>query len=455
MIVLEYHGEESEKAASKIDHLKHKISDDLNSALKNLLDKYCSTLCTTTFSLITVAGLFLYWSISIYGTVTINVELKPEYLIKKDSDIVKVLQLRDQYIMPYYAPALIFVDRPGNMDDPKNVHTLNQIVIDFEVLPTSVGKSGTEFWLRDYYDFIDSLERISLDGSADSNPDSEMYKNADRNSTAISIKQHDLKNFLDWPEFRHWDGFLQFDFDEYGVEYLKSYFFKISSRADLRKWSNRAKLLNQLRNVADRYPEHEVYVFDDDAKFLDIIGTLLYQTIQSYGAVFITTFSIISIFIGVFGMLSIWDVDLDPIVMSALIMSIGFSVDIPAHIIYHFFAAGQDTIEASLQHCLGTIGFSVLQAAISTLLCLSSIQFSCLRMGHVRFVKTMVLVVTIGFIHGVVIIPVLYSILSRIQLPGRKALFKINTVTSPKTVTSPENLSVTLAIDAELKISIQ
>ncbi|VDM94737.1 unnamed protein product, partial [Onchocerca ochengi] len=193
---------------------------------------------------------------------------------------------------------------------------------------------------------------------------------------------------------------MQFDSDENGMEYLKSYFFKISSRADLRKWSNRAKLLNQLRNVADQYPEHEVYVFDDDAKFLDIIGTLLYQTIQSSIfivlfmmfvcflfipnciAVIIATFSIISIFIGVFGILSIWGVDLDPIVMSGLIMSIGFSVDIPTHVIYHFFKAGKETTEASLQHCLGAIGFPVLQAALSTLLCVSSLIFSPLHMGH-------------------------------------------------------------------------
>lgn len=37
-----------------------------------------------------------------------------------------------------------------------------------------------------------------------------------------------------------------------GAGYLKSYFFMISSQSDLGKWSNRAKLLNQLRTVADR-----------------------------------------------------------------------------------------------------------------------------------------------------------------------------------------------------------
>lgn len=67
----------------------------------------------------------------------------------------------------------------------------------------------------------------------------------------------------------------------------------------------------------------------------------------------------------------------------------------------------------------------------------------------------MELVVTIGFIHGLVIIPVLYSIVSRIQLPGRKRVFDINATTSPKAIALSEDLTVTLAIDAELKISVK
>ncbi|VDK67156.1 unnamed protein product [Litomosoides sigmodontis] len=429
----------------------HKNLDDLNSLLKCLLKRYCSTLCTTSFSVLTVVGLLLYWSVSLYGTLTISIELKPEKLMKQDSDIVKVLELRDKYIMPHYAPALVFVSRPGNLNNLSNILKLHKIgeneighilqVDDFEALPSSAGQTSTKFWLRDYANYINDVDftdagRVLLDS---------------RNSTAISIKQYDLKNFLSWPEYHYWNGFIQFDPDKHGAAYLKSYFFMISSQSELGKWSNRARLLNQLRNVADRHSVHEVSVFDDDAKFLDIIGTLLNHTVQSSvftvifmmlvcsffipqcAAVIIATLSILSIFIGVLGLLSLWKVDLDPIVMSALIMSIGFSVDIPAHVTYHFFRAGKGTNEASLQHCLSAIGFPVLQAATSTLLCVISLQFSDLHMAHV-FMKTMILVVIIGFIHGLVIIPVLYTVISHIRLPRRTGLLHINAATSPKVV---------------------
>lgn len=40
-------------------------------------------------------------------------------------------------------------------------------------------------------------------------------------------------------------------------------------------------------------------------------------------------------------MLSLLGIDLDPIVMSSMIMSIGFSVDIPAHLSYHFYKSSK------------------------------------------------------------------------------------------------------------------
>ncbi|VDM67795.1 unnamed protein product [Strongylus vulgaris] len=139
--------------------------------------------------------------------------------------------------------------------------------------------------------------------------------------------------------------------------------------------------------------------------------------------VLITTLVIASIMTGILGTLSWTGTELDPIVMAALIISIGFSVDIPAHVSYHYYSAGAHiappiTARRRLHYCLSSVGFPALQASLSTSLCVLALLLVTIYMSQV-FVKTMILCMTLCVIHGLVLIPCLVSlvdpVLVRIQ----------------------------------------
>lgn len=92
--------------------------------------------------------------------------------------------------------------------------------------------------------------------------------------------------------------------------------------------------------------------------------------------------------------------------MAAMIISIGFSVDIPAHVSYHYHQAGiyekhlcltqcdlaiqvgklADSTHDKLTYCLSAVAFPALQAALSSILCVCSLAFAEIYLAEVKIV---------------------------------------------------------------------
>ena len=98
-------------------------------------------------------------------------------------------------------------------------------------------------------------------------------------------------------------------------------------------------------------------MFHEDGVFFDLVDNMPSDTWQSVlgtlvclGAVcflflnslfttIVASTCVLSICIGILGSLTYWRIDLDPITMAAMVISIGCSVDIPAHVSYHYYLA--------------------------------------------------------------------------------------------------------------------
>ncbi|KAJ1361353.1 hypothetical protein KIN20_020574 [Parelaphostrongylus tenuis] len=426
----------------KIPEEKSSGSEKIPSVGSRILDAYCRLILNKFVSSAILAALVVYWYVSIVGTLNMKAELSPDRLFLENSRLFKVFEERQKYITPTYSVCWILVENPGDISNATTSKRIHQMVTEFENLPNSVGQYSTKFWLRDYEDFRRQIEEhdIAKDYDEPLDPDVVLTQNGSLVVPSMArSRRNELKQFLEWPEFSFWKGFVQLESNEMGTEYnVTRFFFTTAFQGrELTNWSNRAVLLNQWRFLADKYSDLKVSIYEDDSKFLDLIETMVPVSLQSalvtfismfavtmlfisdVPTLFVATLSILSTSVGVFGIMSLRGAQLDPILMSATVMSIGFSVDIPSHISYHYHRSAKHSasVMERLKGTVRSVGFPIMQASISTTLCLLCLLFVKLHMSQ-TFAECMLLVVIIGMIHGILIIPVIFNLIS--MFPSRR-----------------------------------
>uniref|UniRef100_A0A0N5BUY1 SSD domain-containing protein n=1 Tax=Strongyloides papillosus TaxID=174720 RepID=A0A0N5BUY1_STREA len=134
---------------------------------------------------------------------------------------------------------------------------------------------------------------------------------------------------------------------------------------------------------------------------ITIIGVfiiILPKAIRTLGCVIL---SILSINLGVVGLLSVAGIRLDIISMITMIMSIGYSVDYISHVILHYLSQENDKLKKSLKF----IASPLLQASTTTIL--GVIMLININSYIVKtFTITVVSVVGVGLLHSLLFLPV-------------------------------------------------
>ncbi len=133
---------------------------------------------------------------------------------------------------------------------------------------------------------------------------------------------------------------------------------------------------------------------------------------SSLASVAVVACTILSVELGVCGLMAPLGVSLDVVSMIILVMCVGFSVDYSAHVATHFVRLGASDPDEALAECLSSYGPPVTKSALSTALGVSPLLFTESYILK-SFAKLMLSVVAIGLLHGIVLLPVVLSLIRK------------------------------------------
>lgn len=160
--------------------------------------------------------------------------------------------------------------QPGNLTIQSNLDYMNSLFDSFESYPECLGKKFSHYFVRDYESFRESsLEEMEMMEDEE----------GDTNKTALEpFSKAAMSEFLAWPEFQHWNGFVKFD--KNGM--LSKYWATVSYHGEgLGDFQVRRRMLNRWRATADQFAPLNVSIFDDYAPFVDTLETILPATIST------------------------------------------------------------------------------------------------------------------------------------------------------------------------------
>ncbi|RCN39422.1 patched family protein [Ancylostoma caninum] len=299
-----------------------------------IVAKYCRVLKMWQTRLALLIILIFYWIASLYGCQKMEIRMDTTNLVMKDSPLHNVAFVYENFLWKEGQLVLVFVNNPPDLSMEDNQRRMLGLVGEFESLPYSMGKNSTSFWLRSFlyqsalyqtkegfYPLLDDWLQDSENGGARWNDMLRLRRNV--NGMVVGV-----------------DKFM---------------FATASAMGEEASWNTRAKLQHTWREVAKRNEQYNVTIFQTYSFYVDQLDSIggntlstvivaaitmdlaCFLMIPSASSIISSSIAMLSINVGVFGLLSLWDVNLDPISMCTTLMSIGFSVDFTAHISYHYY----------------------------------------------------------------------------------------------------------------------
>ncbi|KHN85560.1 Patched domain-containing protein 3, partial [Toxocara canis] len=310
------------------------------------------------------------------------------------------------------------VNSPPNFTDPSHLANFIGMIESLEARPDANGRQGTQFWLFSYIEYCRNELGI------------EMSLNGTNGSISLDYLDEFANSYIVADQ-----NIVHYHLDERGQAVVDSFILVLTFNGTA-AWSQRAQFLSEIREFLLDYTEYNITLFNIDSTFLDIITTVKKEMAKTVLITLccmafvcfaftpdilntsIATLSILSISCTLLGMLSWWNLDMDPITMVNVLMAIGFSVDFSAHTCYHFhnYARSQRPVPphvnpklVKLADIFHAVGNPLMEAGASTVICMLPL-FTIDSYVIQAFAKTVCLVGALGILHGLFILPSILSL---------------------------------------------
>ncbi|EPB72310.1 patched family protein [Ancylostoma ceylanicum] len=341
-------------------------------------------------------GLFtvtlVYWYFGAMGTMSITAKLDTGKILPKDTPIRRPNRLMEDIVWREYYPVTIIVNNPVDIRGADELTEIYSFVDEFEQLPTCRGPNFTLFWLRDYSDYArDTRDFWAL-----------AFLFNDEEHPEKDLDYNKLPGFLNSTLYKHHASFLNLD---YSQEY---------PRLNASVWNVNSMYVDQMLSL-------KPLAWKTCLCTLFCMAIVCTIFVQNPISIMMAVSAIASISLGVVGYLSFWHLDLDPVTLCAVLISIGMAVDYVAHTSYHYQFSYREIIQEGhemhiglttpydrIRNTLTKVAWPMSQAGTSTVICILPIA---LLQNYIPlvFVKTFILVVVWGLLHGLVLLPAFLS----------------------------------------------
>uniref|UniRef100_A0A1I7V6H7 SSD domain-containing protein n=1 Tax=Loa loa TaxID=7209 RepID=A0A1I7V6H7_LOALO len=379
----------------------------------SLFCKYYSQFVASFWStFIAVALLIAYYYFAIIGIQAMDANVDGKMLLPPNSQSIEGIRIMDETVWPDYLSINYIMRKPPNFSNPLEYRNFMLMVKEMEGLENSLGSAATMHWIKDYLRYLANPHATKLDIFFG-------IPGVEANGTAY------MENGLDMSQFEFFINTEPYTAWKLGTRYMQdsqnrtviTSMLLIMGYNGISSLSGKAKLLHSCRETCTRYAQYDMIPFDTDAELVDVIlavpSTTFNTLLFAFGAVGVVCFifsfnigasilailSVVSISTGVIGFLQYWNCFLDPVLMVAVLITAGLSIDYTVHIIFHYmvndYTDNTQRINASFEAC----ALSMLQAGISTFLIMFPVLFAPIGIYAV-ISKAIILTIIFGLLHA-------------------------------------------------------